>query len=102
MENLFAQGEVEEEKEHYEHEHPQSKDEHEKKVSEHQITPEEVGKRVVCPVTNEKFRVKKGTRAVEYKGEVYYLCCAKCIRRFSKNPEKYSGKTHQDEPDHHH
>ena len=44
-----------------------------------------------CPVSGEKIGKKTGF-TYEYKGKVYYLCCADCIKEFKKDPEKYSGK----------
>lgn len=46
------------------------------------------------PMTNTQCPVMKGERAkdkffVDYEGQRIRLCCKSCIKRFSKNPEKY-------------
>lgn len=43
-----------------------------------------------CPVMGEKVIVGKDTKAVKYKGKVYYLCCPTCMGQFKQNPEKYA------------
>lgn len=45
----------------------------------------------VCPVTGDKVDMKNPV-TIEYKGEVYNLCCPMCIAEFNKDPEKYSAK----------
>ena len=52
--------------------------------------PEEIGKEVVCPVMNVKFKVKKSTKIYGYKGESYYMCCGHCVQEFPKTPDKYA------------
>lgn len=52
-----------------------------------------------CPVMDED--AKPGF-SVSYKGQLYHLCCKKCVRAFQANPEKYleggdSGPHHTDE-----
>lgn len=43
----------------------------------------------ICPVSGDKVNMKNPV-AVEYKGEIYNLCCSMCIPEFNKDPEKYS------------
>ena len=43
-----------------------------------------------CPVMGKKIVVDKDTKAVKYKGRVYYLCCPSCLGQFKQNPEKYA------------
>ncbi len=43
----------------------------------------------VCPVTDDKVDMKSPV-TIEYKGEIYNLCCPMCIAEFNKNPDKYS------------
>lgn len=43
----------------------------------------------VCPVTGEKVDMKNPV-TVEYKGNIYNLCCPMCTATFNSNPEKYS------------
>jgi len=43
-----------------------------------------------CPVMGEKVIVGKETKAVKYKGKIYYLCCPTCLGQFKQNPEKYA------------
>lgn len=54
-----------------------------------QVRSDETGKEVVCPVTKNKFKITSGTKAIEYKGEIYYFCCPGCDSKFIKEPEKY-------------
>lgn len=56
------------------------------------VSKEEVGLPAVCPVTGDKFSVKRNTKAAKYKNKTYYFCCADCEEKFLKNPEKYIGK----------
>ena len=56
----------------------------------------EVGNKI-CPVSGDKIPApgEKGTMGdhpekVAYRGKIYNLCCAMCIKDFKKNPEKYS------------
>lgn len=56
----------------------------------------EVGNKI-CPISGDKIPApgEKGTMGdepvkVEYKGKIYNLCCAMCVKDFKKNPEKYS------------
>ncbi|MEI7905555.1 MAG: hypothetical protein WCI43_09120 [Candidatus Firestonebacteria bacterium] len=51
---------------------------------------EEIGKAVVCPVMDTKFKVAKDTPVFDYKGKAYFMCCGGCPGPFSKNPEKYA------------
>ena len=57
----------------------------------HAITDAEVRKPAKCPVTGDEFIVNKFTPALEYKGKVYFFCCADCPVEFKKNPDKYAG-----------
>jgi len=43
-----------------------------------------------CPVMGEKVVVGKDTKAVKYKGKVYYPCCPSCEAQFKQNPDKYA------------
>lgn len=43
-----------------------------------------------CPVSGDRFKITKDTKAVKYKDRVYYLCCPACILEFKSNPEKYA------------
>lgn len=45
-----------------------------------------------CPVMGEKVIVGKDTKAVKYKGRVYFLCCPSCEAQFKQNPEKYTNQ----------
>jgi YHS domain-containing protein len=47
---------------------------------------------MICPVTGDKIDMNNPV-TVEYKGEIYNLCCPMCIAEFNKDPEKYSAKT---------
>jgi YHS domain-containing protein len=47
---------------------------------------------VTCPVTGEKFKKSKAYSNREYKGKMYYFCCAMCPEKFKADPEKYTGK----------
>jgi YHS domain-containing protein len=47
---------------------------------------------VICPVTGDVVdmqRAKAAGHLREYKGKMYYFCCAACSQLFDKNPEKY-------------
>ena len=44
---------------------------------------------VTCPVTETKIDPAKAYSKMEYKGKMYYFCCAGCPDEFKKNPEKY-------------
>ncbi|MEM9656985.1 MAG: hypothetical protein AAF961_01365 [Planctomycetota bacterium] len=41
-----------------------------------------------------KKRDVKGKKVMEYKGGELYLCCAACVKRMTKTPEKYEAKAH--------
>ena len=49
-----------------------------------------VGNRT-CPVTGEKIQ-QQGKVTIKYKGKIYNLCCAGCVKQFKRDPEKYLGK----------
>lgn len=53
------------------------------------LTKEEIGKEYTCPVMNEKFTGSEVNSAAEYRGKIYYFCCARCPKLFESNPEKY-------------
>jgi len=53
------------------------------------INSDEIGIEAICPVTKNKFKVDKETKAVDYKGQTYYFCCPGCDTEFIKEPEKY-------------
>jgi len=50
----------------------------------------EYGKKAKCPISGEDFKVGPDTKAVKYKGKVYYFCCEGCPQKFKKNPAKYA------------
>lgn len=41
------------------------------------------------PVCMKKMNKKTAHQIVEYKGNVYYLCCSVCYSKFIKNAEEY-------------
>jgi len=45
---------------------------------------------VTCPVMGKKMKKKDAYASMEYKGKMYYFCCASCVDEFKKNPEKYA------------
>ena len=49
----------------------------------------ELGKEYICPVTGEKFKGTKETKAADYKGKSYYFCCEDCPDKFIADPDKY-------------
>jgi len=53
--------------------------------SETQVKQKEAEK-LICAVTGEEADPKL---KMEYKGETYYFCCKKCVKKFKENPEKY-------------
>ena len=50
-------------------------------VEDYKPKASEFGKKAKCPVTGEGFTVGAETKAVKYKGKVYYFCCASCAPR---------------------
>lgn len=44
-----------------------------------------------CPVTGEKISQDSKT-TYAFNGKVYEFCCADCIEKFKKDPEKFIGK----------
>ena len=46
-------------------------------------------KMATCPVSGETFNKSDGNDSMEYKGKTYYFCCADCMEKFKKDPEKY-------------
>lgn len=49
----------------------------------------DIGREKTCPVSKDKFNVTAQTKAVVYKGKIYFFCCADCYGPFIKEPEKY-------------
>ena len=49
-------------------------------------TKKDENAKLVCVVTGEE---ADPSLKMEYKGETYYFCCKKCIKKFKENPEKY-------------
>ncbi|PKL93056.1 MAG: YHS domain-containing protein [Candidatus Goldiibacteriota bacterium HGW-Goldbacteria-1] len=47
---------------------------------------------VICPVMGTKMKKSKAYSSTEYKGKMYYFCCAGCPEMFKKDPEKYINK----------
>lgn len=47
---------------------------------------------VICPVMGTKIKKSKAYSSMEYKGKMYYFCCAGCPEKFKKDPEKYINK----------
>jgi YHS domain-containing protein len=43
----------------------------------------------VCPVSGKAIADVKTAEKTEYKGKVYYFCCADCPPKFKADPEKY-------------
>jgi YHS domain-containing protein len=48
----------------------------------------------MCPVMGEE--VDSELETVEYNGKFYGFCCASCVSKFKKNPEKYSARLSDD------
>jgi Cu(I)/Ag(I) efflux system membrane fusion protein len=48
--------------------------------------------KAICPVTSNVFTVDKETKAVDYKGKTYFLCCPDCSVEFQKKLGIVSGK----------
>jgi YHS domain-containing protein len=55
----------------------------------HQITQEELGKKIVCPICGMEITVSTQTPALEYKGQVYYFCTVDEKAQFMKTPEEF-------------
>lgn len=53
-------------------------------------SPQKVGTKATCPVTDEEFTIAKDTVHVEHKGKHVYFCCPGCKKSFDKDPEKYT------------
>ena len=43
----------------------------------------------VCIVTGNKLGSMGDPVAFEHEGQTYKVCCAPCIKKFKKNPEKF-------------
>lgn len=48
----------------------------------------------ICPVMGEE--VDNTVKTVVYNNKEYGFCCKSCIKKFEKNPEKYSKKLSED------
>jgi len=59
-------------------------------VADYKLRPSDYGRKARCAVSGEEFKVGPETKAVKYKGKVYYFCCADCMPQFKKNPAKYA------------
>jgi YHS domain-containing protein len=59
-------------------------------VQDYIPTQNQYGTVTSCPVMGEKVTVGKNTKAVKYKGKIYFLCCPTCLGQFKSNPEKYT------------
>jgi YHS domain-containing protein len=49
----------------------------------------EIGNKI-CPISGDKVSPKA---FYVYQGKKYNFCCAACIKKFKKNPEKYVAET---------
>jgi YHS domain-containing protein len=58
-------------------------------VEDYKPLAAEYGQKAKCPVSGEEFKVGPDTKAVKYKGKVYFFCCASCAPRFKKDPSKF-------------
>jgi YHS domain-containing protein len=67
-------------------------------VTEHMITPEEIGMEVTCPVSGDTITVSETTPAVEYDGEVYYFCSEDEKVRFEEDPDRFLIITEEIDP----
>tara|TARA_R100000008_G_C3475227_1_gene111023 strand:- start:117 stop:335 length:219 start_codon:yes stop_codon:yes gene_type:complete len=43
----------------------------------------------VCVVTGNKLGSMGDPVSFKHEGEKYWVCCAPCIKKFKKNPDKY-------------
>ncbi len=59
------------------------------KATRVELSQDMIGSKAVCAVTGDTFTIHKSTPVVQYKGEVYYMCCPGCDTEFMKDPEKY-------------
>ena len=50
-----------------------------------------IGDLTTCPVSGEVFEVTEDAPYIEHGGQNVYFCCARCIRRFQRNPDEYLG-----------
>ena len=48
-----------------------------------------VGDITTCPVSDQVFTVTEDTAFIEHEGQNVYLCCARCVRRFQRDPETF-------------
>lgn len=49
-------------------------------------TKQKESEKLLCVVTGEEADPEL---KMEYKGETYYFCCKKCLKKFKENPAKY-------------
>jgi len=49
----------------------------------------------ICPVSGEKIDEKLKV-TYEYQGKVYNFCCASCVEKFKKDPDKYIKKIEEE------
>jgi predicted heme/steroid binding protein/YHS domain-containing protein len=59
-------------------------------VKDYKVPSSYYGKLIICPVTNNSFKISPDTLAVRYKGRTYFFCCPACVEPFKANPEKYA------------
>jgi len=55
----------------------------------HEITQEELGKKIDCPICGMKLMVSSQTLAADYKGQTYYFCNEEERAQFMRDPGKY-------------
>ena len=48
-----------------------------------------VGDITTCPVSDQVFTVTEDAPFIEHNGQNVYLCCARCVRRFQRDPEGF-------------
>jgi YHS domain-containing protein len=63
---------------------------HKATVKDYTPKASEYGKKVKCPLEGAEFKVGPDTKAVKYKGKIYYFCCDDCLAQFKKHPAKYA------------
>lgn len=63
------------------------------KKSEDTTEAEEVTLNTICPVSTEEADPEI---TYTYKGKTYAFCCNNCLKKFKKNPEKYSSRLSED------
>lgn len=50
----------------------------------------------ICPVSSEKIGEQMTAATYEYEGKIYNFCCASCIVKFKKDPQKYIKKAEEE------